>query len=109
VNQLVSNGLSDYRMPLKDGSLFELQDNDLQMYKQVYTSIDVDTELRKMIAWLVSNPSKRKTRRGVLKFVNSWLNRAKPEIKPIAQSQKEYVKQTSISERINNLDWAADL
>ncbi len=107
--QLTVGGLSDYKMPLKDGSLFELQDNDLQMYRQVYEQINVDAELKKMIAWLMSNPSQRKTKRGILRFINSWLNRAKPEPVQANTSQKEYAKQTTIQQRVQNLDWANDL
>lgn len=107
--QLILNSPSDYRMPLKDGSLFELMDNDLIMYRQVYEHINVDSELKKMIAWLVSNPSQRKTKRGILRFINSWLNRAKPESVQVTQSQRDYVKQTTIQDRVTNLDWAADL
>lgn len=97
---------SAYKMPLKDGTLFELQDNDLIMFKQVYTAIDVDFELRKMIAWLVSNPSKRKTRRGVMKFINGWLSRAKPEPINQQQSQRQHIQNTTLEQRLNDDSWA---
>ena len=37
--------------------------------------MDVEQELRRMVAWLDSNPTKRKTRRGIERFINSWLAR----------------------------------
>lgn len=37
--------------------------------------MDVEQELRRMIAWLDSNPIKRKTRRGIERFINNWLAR----------------------------------
>ena len=30
-------------------------------------------ELRKMKGWCEGNPAKRKTRRGIVRFVNTWL------------------------------------
>ncbi len=32
-------------------------------------------ELQKMRAWLDSNPTKRKTRKGIERFINNWLAR----------------------------------
>ena len=32
-------------------------------------------ELRKMKSWLDSNTSRRKTKRGILRFVNGWLSK----------------------------------
>ena len=37
--------------------------------------MDIERELYKMIAWLNSNPTKRKTKRGVNRFINSWLSK----------------------------------
>jgi hypothetical protein len=45
-------------------------------YRKAYPRIDVSAELRKARAWCVANPTQRKTRRGVGKFVNGWLSRA---------------------------------
>ena len=40
-----------------------------------YPSVDIPAEYRKMLAWLVSKPSGRKTRKGMPRFLNSWLAR----------------------------------
>lgn len=106
MNQLAEFNQSAYRMPLKDGTLFELKDNDLIMFKQVYTAIDVELELKKMIAWLVSNPSNRKTKRGIMRFINGWLSRAKPQ--PVQQqvSQRQYIQNTTLEERLSDDSWA---
>ena len=44
-------------------------------WNELYPAVDVIQELKKMKGWLDSNPTKRKTKRGILKFVNSWLTR----------------------------------
>ena len=38
-----------------------------------YPAVDVPQTLREIRAWCVSNPKRRKTRSGVLRFVNGWL------------------------------------
>ena len=42
-----------------------------------YTHLDVYkrqvTELRKMQAWLSANPKRRKTKKGILRFIVNWL------------------------------------
>lgn len=48
----------------------------LQALMMAYTACDVLAEVRKMAAWLASNPLKLKTYGGMGKFVNSWLSRA---------------------------------
>ncbi len=106
MNQLAEFNQSAYRMPLKDGTLFELKDNDLIMFKQVYTAIDVEFELKKMIAWLVSNPSNRKTKRGVMRFINGWLSRAKPQSVQQQVSQRQYIQNTTLEERLSDDSWA---
>jgi len=40
-----------------------------------YENVEVITELKKMKAWLFTNPTKRKTLKGMEKFINSWLSR----------------------------------
>lgn len=42
---------------------------------ELYPNVNVLEELKKMKAWLISNSSKRKTIRGMEKFINSWLSR----------------------------------
>lgn len=42
---------------------------------ELYPAVDIIQELRKMRGWLDSNPDRRKTRRGVKRFINSWLSR----------------------------------
>lgn len=40
--------------------------------KQIYPDIDIDTEMRKMDAWLLANPTRKKSQQ----FVSNWINRA---------------------------------
>lgn len=60
---------------LKDNSEFKVTEDIYNEYKQLYPDINVMQELRNLKAWCISNPTKRKTRKGALRFVNGWLSR----------------------------------
>lgn len=60
----------------KDGSDYEVDPEYLQEIARLNPKADVQVELSAMRAWLLSNPSKRKTRQGMKRFINSWLARA---------------------------------
>lgn len=72
-------GAEEILIPLDDGSEFPVPADLLSEYRSTYRRIDVAGELRKARAWSVSNPTKRKTRRGVAKFLNSWLASAEAD------------------------------
>lgn len=45
-------------------------------YVRLYPNVDIAKEFRSIRAWCIGNPTKLKTRKGVLRFVNSWLEKA---------------------------------
>lgn len=61
---------------LDDGSFYDVQPDKLDKWKKAYPELDVEQELYRMASWCDANPTKRKTRRGVEKFINGWLNRS---------------------------------
>lgn len=72
-----SGGDSEHVMiPLENGEEHPVTDAELAEFRAAYPRIDVLAELRKARAWCVANPSKRKTSRGVSRFLNSWLSGA---------------------------------
>ena len=60
---------------LNDKSLFPIHQDDIDLWSELYPSVDIMQELRKMKGWLDSNPTKRKTKNGIKRFINSWLSR----------------------------------
>lgn len=62
-------------LPLVDKSFYDVPQEKITLWRETYPAVDVEQELRRMIAWLDSNPSKRKTRRGIERFINNWLAR----------------------------------
>lgn len=111
MNDLVTlSQAPQFQIPLKDGSFYTLEDKTLQMYKLAYPKIDVEDQVGRYIAWAVSAPSQRKTKRGILKSVNWWLGNQKPSQAPAATTtQKEYAASTTIQERVSDLSWADGL
>lgn len=74
---------------LNDGTEFEVTENDVITYQQLYPAVDVRQELRNIKAWCLSNPVKRKTRSGAKRFWNAWLSRAQNSVKgPIQQAKQ---------------------
>lgn len=62
-------------LPLNDKSFYGVPREKITLWRETYPAVDVEQELRCMVAWLDSNPTKRKTRRGIERFINSWLAR----------------------------------
>lgn len=71
---------------LNDGSEWFPKVSDVEEWSKLYPGIDVKTELGRMRQWCKSNPSKRKTKRGVRRFVQTWLDREQNRAKGKAGS-----------------------
>jgi hypothetical protein len=62
-------------LPLNDGSLYEITDVLVAEWQELYPAVDVVQECKSMKGWCIGNPTKLKTRKGVLRFITSWLER----------------------------------
>lgn len=60
-------------LPLNDGTVFPVSVEQCQEWAGLYPAVDVIQQLRGMVGWLNANPEKRKTKRGIMAFVNRWL------------------------------------
>ena len=63
-------------IPLSDGTNFAVPESLAQEYAAAYPGVNVLGELAKARAWCLSNPKQRKTRSGIRRFLNSWMDRA---------------------------------
>ena len=66
-------------LTLNDNSEYEVVEHQAQQWKELYPDVDIMQELRNMKGWSIANPNKRKTRRGICKFINTWLTKAQKE------------------------------
>ena len=62
-------------LPLNDKTWYSITQKQVDEWSGLYPAVDVMQELRKMVGWLDANPTKRKTKRGILRFVTGWLAR----------------------------------
>lgn len=60
-------------LPLNDKTDYEITQVEVEHWNELYPAVDIMAELRKMKGWCEGNPAKRKTRRGIVRFVNAWL------------------------------------
>lgn len=63
-------------IPLNTGAEWRPKISDYESFCKLYPGVDVEKEINKMAAWCMSNPTKRKTQKGIMRFVNNWLSKA---------------------------------
>lgn len=66
-------------LPLNDKTLYDVPLDKIAIWKDAYPAVNVEQELKRMAAWLESNPTRRKTQRGITKFINIWLAKEQDE------------------------------
>lgn len=59
---------------VSDGD-FPIVEADVVEWATAYPGVDVRQQLAAMRSWLIANPTRRKTKRGMRKFVVAWLDR----------------------------------
>ena len=60
---------------LNDKTEYEITEDDVKEYKELYPAVDVPQALRNMKGWCNDHPQKRKTRSGIKRFIGSWLRK----------------------------------
>ena len=88
-------------LPLnKKDELHDITDDEIELYRQLYPAIDVEQECIKILGWCIANPSKRKTKTGVAKFINTWLSKAQDQSGSRIQSNSPVLSKTeALTER----------
>lgn len=64
---------------LNDGTDYEIVEAYIEKMRPLFPDVDVRKEFRKMSAWCINNPARRKTKRGITRFINTWLSSAQKE------------------------------
>ena len=72
-------------LPLNDGTQWEVPEQFQREISEVFPRIPLETEFRKMRAWLLCNPDRRKTRRGIKRFIGNWLSKAQAAPPPAGE------------------------
>lgn len=58
---------------LNDKTFFDVLPEDYNRWCELYPAVNVMQELRKMSGWCTDNPTRRKTKKGIRRFINNWL------------------------------------
>ena len=64
---------------LNDKSEYPIFQEAVDKWAELYPAVNIMQELRKMAGWLDANPKRRKTKQGILRFVNAWLSKAQDQ------------------------------
>ena len=69
----VTSALID--ITLNDKSAYPITEKQVAYYHGLYPAVNILGELRKMKGWCDANPAKRKTKKGIERFITNWLAR----------------------------------
>lgn len=85
-------------LPLNDHTTHSVTAADVAEFAQLYPAVDVMQELRKMRGWLLNNPTRRKTKRGIKAFINLWLSKEQDRARaaPTPENVKRRLTATDI-------------
>lgn len=96
-------------LPLVDGSDFPIAQRTVDELSELYPAVDVDQQLRNMRGWLLANPKNRKTKSGIMRFVNSWLSREQNQARPQNRQSQKPSKARELDEFYGMAaDWASN-
>ena len=60
-------------LPLREGGEYAVRKSLVAELEPLYPAVDIPATLREMKGWLLLNSERRKTRRGIRRFIGSWL------------------------------------
>jgi hypothetical protein len=62
----------------KTGTFMGISNHHRQAWSQAHPALNVDQQIARAANWLVANPLRR-PKKNVLRFLNTWINRSKPD------------------------------
>ena len=89
-------------MLLNDGTEYGFDQEYIDQMQSLYPAVNVLQEMREMKAWCINNPDRRKTRKGIKKFVNNWLSKEQDKGKTQTTGGRAKVTFMDVYERKQN-------
>ncbi|OEE65890.1 hypothetical protein A1OO_08765 [Enterovibrio norvegicus FF-33] len=87
-----------FQLPLKGGGSSPVTQSDIETLSKTYSTVDVKSEIAKAADWLISNPTRRKTPRGIKRFITGWLSRSSERLgRPTSMSQQARIEAQNAS------------
>lgn len=62
-------------LELHDNSEFPITESIIAKFTPLFPAVDVRQQFREMSSWCITHKTQRKTKTGIMKFINSWLSR----------------------------------
>lgn len=81
----VASSPTVFELPCVSGENFPVTEADVAEWRQSFPAVDIPQQLAAARSWLVANPTRRKTKRGMRKFVVSWMDRRQNSARPVDQ------------------------
>ena len=78
---------------------------DIDEWQTLFPAVDVLGELRKMAAWAKANPARRKTDRGINRFIVSWLSKEQDRGRKIPAVLPEAADSVTPKQQQENDEW----
>ena len=100
------------KMLCKDGSIYEPKQEDLIAWERTYSErgVQVHQEIMSMESWLDANPTKRKTKVGMKRFIDSWLKRAAEQGgSPMVRSKSQSSRAISVEDKLADVSWVQNV
>tara|TARA_R100000479_G_C6211454_1_gene138374 strand:- start:13 stop:450 length:438 start_codon:yes stop_codon:yes gene_type:complete len=96
------------KMLCKDGSTYSVEETDIIAWERAYEErgVKVRQELASMDSWLDANPSRRKTPKGMKRFIDSWLKRAaQTGGSPTVRAKKDSLRNIPVEHKLVDVSW----
>ena len=81
-------------LPLNGNKEYPIFQEDIDGWDKVYPNVDVLQQLREMREWCNANPQKRKTEKGIRKFIINWLSQEQDKGGPAREAGKTAPQRT---------------
>lgn len=95
------------KIPLNDNTEFSISTDMVNEFKNLYPIVDIEQELRSYRGWTISNPEKRKTKRGIMRSINRWLSNKQDKGSWVRKEQTTNNQQNKVPDKYSvNKDYS---
>jgi hypothetical protein len=75
-------------LPCVSGDSYPVRETDVSEWEPAFPGVEIHQQLAVMRSWLIANPTRRKTRKGMRRFIVSWLERQQNSAPASAPQQR---------------------
>ena len=64
-----------FEISVLKGETYSVYRDDVEKWQSLYPSVNIEQQIRNMIGWLEGNPQRKKTLKGMPRFIHNWLSK----------------------------------